>query len=85
LLLSLIDDITENAKFSKGQFILQNASFAISDLFEEIKDMFEIQCKGKGVILSFDSLDVEVISDRKRLKQVLLNLISNSLKFTDNG
>lgn len=47
--------------------------------------MFEIQCQGKGVNLIFDPIDLELVSDWKWLKQVLLNLISNSLKFTDNG
>jgi len=36
LLLSLIDDIIDNAKFSKNQFVLHNSNFKITDLFEEV-------------------------------------------------
>jgi len=65
----------------------------VKELFEEVKDLFEIQANGKGIEIKFDLFndenewvdDIKITSDRKRVKQILLNLISNALKFTDEG
>jgi signal transduction histidine kinase len=88
--LGLIDDILDLAKLEQGAFILDKTSFRVNHVLKDIHEMFEIQTKGKGLDLDIDTTygdndqieDLEIVSDKKRLKQVLLNLISNSLKFT---
>lgn len=93
LMLSLIDDILDNAKIERNNFVIHNSEFSVQTLFEEVHQLFEIQAKGKGLQLSYqihnengEEIDNIIISsDRKRLKQILLNLLSNSLKFTDDG
>ena len=93
LMLSLIDDILDNAKIERNNFVIHNSEFSVQTLFEEVYQLFEIQAKGKGLQLSYqihnengEEIDNIIInSDWKRLKQILLNLLSNSLKFTDDG
>ena len=65
-----------------------NEEFKILRLLKEIHSIFHTQMIGKGLRFIFkenfqqDNVDVKIISDKKRLKQVLINIISNSLKFT---
>ncbi len=61
-------------------------------MIARIYDVFEISAKGKGIKLDFDLKyqkegvdDLWIVCDQKRIKQVLMNLISNALKFTDDG
>tara|TARA_B110000285_G_scaffold17663_1_gene17210 strand:+ start:546 stop:749 length:204 start_codon:yes stop_codon:yes gene_type:complete len=54
----------------------------------DVKDMFVLQATAKGLNLQIDiapSVPYSVRSDERRLKQVIINLISNSLKFTNEG
>ena len=88
-LLSLVEDILDLAKIEAGTFILNNQPFKIKKLIEDISYIFEFQWTQKH--LSF-KVEVEdelknsfFNSDIGRIKQILINLISNSLKFTQNG
>lgn len=69
MMMSLIDDILDNAKLDKKELNLNFSWFSVQDLFEEIIQIFEIQARGKGIEL-FHSLehDYEIFTDRKRLK-----------------
>ena len=88
-LMSLVEDILDLAKIEAGTFKLNEQLFGIETLVNDIKYIFEFQWTQKGV-----SFNVEVdkrlmkssfCSDIGRIKQVLINLISNALKFTIEG
>lgn len=89
LLMHLIEDILDLGKFEAGIFSLNENEFDLKDLIEDINYLFLTQSKEKGlkftVNVSDDLLHFTYKSDLGRIKQVLLNLISNSLKFTQRG
>ena len=89
LLLSLIEDILDLSKMEAGTFSINITTFNSNDLMEEVYDIFYLQTAQKRLelILDVDPIlaQAKIDSDRGRIKQVLLNLISNSLKFTFNG
>lgn len=89
LLLSLIEDILDLSKMEAGTFNMNLTEFNLRDLIMEVLDIFEFQCEHKKLKLILDAedalLDTQIHSDRGRIKQILLNLMSNSLKFTFQG
>ncbi|KAL4466675.1 hypothetical protein ABPG72_016792 [Tetrahymena utriculariae] len=88
LLLNMINDILDYGQINSGYFQLTFKPFAILDLMTECAEMISFQASLKGLIveLNFDPSLPEIInSDQNRIKQVLLNLLSNSLKYTEDG
>ncbi|CAI2383131.1 unnamed protein product [Moneuplotes crassus] len=89
ILSSLVEDILDHAKIESGMFETQQDIFQISKLLDEIKDIFELQTLNKSIqlIISIDEelKDSFLSTDKQRIKQVLMNLLSNALKFTDHG
>lgn len=89
LLYSLIEDILDLSKLEAGTFATSISSFCVVDVLDEVADVFEFQCMQKRLELNIDVderlRDIDVASDRGRIKQVLLNLMSNALKFTFAG
>jgi two-component system, sensor histidine kinase len=94
LLMSLIDDILDNSKLDRNDLVLNSDEFSLNTLFEELKGLFDIQSKGKGVQIIYEKASTEhnevtqdllIKADRKRIKQIMINLLSNSLKFTEHG
>ncbi|KAL4512428.1 hypothetical protein ABPG72_005430 [Tetrahymena utriculariae] len=88
LLLNIINDILDYGQINQGKLELQFQPFSIVDAITECIDLIYFQANQKGltVEVEFDVNLPEIIySDQGRLKQVLLNLLSNSLKFTDAG
>ena len=89
LLLNLIEDILDLAKFNSKKLSLNIEEFKIYEIIEEIDYIFSFQWKEKRLEfnikwINFDKNSI-VKSDSKRIKQILINLISNSLKFTLEG
>ncbi|CAI2385251.1 unnamed protein product [Moneuplotes crassus] len=86
LLLALVDDILNLSKIKSGKFEVKKEKFQIQDLFTEIYSIFKPQCDQKK--LKFDIQICEemqkftLISDPTVIRQILINLVSNSLKFT---
>ena len=89
LLLALIEDILDLSKMEAGTFRINNLEFQTPDLIEEIHDIFNVQCEQKKILLHLDIphdlWDQTIYSDESRIKQVLLNLMSNAVKFTFSG
>jgi len=89
LLLNLVEDILDLAKFESKKFKLNVHKFWLKDVLKEIEYIFEFQCIRKK--LQFKIVCLPIIanryytSDEKRITQVLINLVSNSLKFTYEG
>ena len=87
-LLLLINDILDFSKIEAGEIDIEENTTNLPLLIEETKTMFLQQIEEKGLILGLDlddSIPEFVEVDRIRLKQVLVNLISNAIKFTDKG
>ena len=88
-LLSLVEDILDLAKIEAGTFKLNKQPFDVHTLIEEIKYIFEFQWTQKGITFKVnvndDLMNSSFCSDTGRIKQVLINLISNACKFTFEG
>jgi signal transduction histidine kinase/CheY-like chemotaxis protein len=90
-LLSLINDIIDISKIEAGMLELSKSEFVLNDLIQEVLRIFQNDqnVKIKDLKIScnngLDSTDSIIYSDRKRLKQILINLINNACKFTDQG
>ena len=89
LLLSLIEDILDLSKMDSGTFKINASKFNLKDLIDEVYDLFYFQCMLKKISFEVDmdrkAKEVIMNSDKGRIKQILLNLISNSFKFTFKG
>ena len=87
-LLSLVEDIMDFSKFQLNSFDLNSTWFKLDDVINEVFSMTEFQANIKGINLikeiKFDQM-TELCTDKKRLKQIILNLVSNALKFTYQG
>lgn len=85
----LLNNILDYAKLETNEFDLLYENFSIDDLFQELNDIFQDVNYKKNldfVKLEFDmNKNKKIISDYLRLKQVLFNIISNSIKFTEKG
>jgi len=86
-LLGLLNDILDLAKIESGKLEVHPEPFALEGLLEELKPIAEAYPRKPGIELVWpDIRDIpEVVVDPSRLKQVLLNLLSNALKFTKEG
>ncbi len=86
-MINLVEDILDLSRFEFNKFELHNSWFSIIDLIEEVFELTDFQAKSKKISLTYQNGNVEglIYSDKKRLKQVLLNLITNAIKFTYEG
>ncbi len=86
-LLGIINDILDFSKIETGQLSLYLETFQLNEVFREVFDLFEASVKNAGLEfhLKIPSKNYEIESDRQRLKQVLINLVSNAVKFTPEG
>jgi PAS domain S-box-containing protein len=87
-LLSLLNDILDLSKVEVGHLELESTEFDLSDLVEKSVEILALRANEKGLELACHlSPDVPrtVIGDPNRLHQILINLISNAIKFTDSG
>jgi PAS domain S-box-containing protein len=87
-LLSLIEEVLDFSKIEAGKLDLEARPFALSLLVEETVELLATRAQAKGIeIASFidERLPVSVIGDAARLRQVLLNLAGNAIKFTESG
>ena len=88
-LLSLINDVLEMSRIESGKIELNNSPCNLADIMEQLQAMVLNQSDAKNQRLVFDIskvTDTSVICDELRLKQILLNLTSNAVKYTpENG
>ncbi|WP_396586833.1 response regulator [Bermanella sp. R86510] len=87
-LLSIINDILDFSKIEAGKLELENIDFSLGVLCDDLEGLFmpQVQEKSLGFHIDIDkSIPPYLKGDPLRIKQVLLNLISNSLKFTHKG
>ncbi|MBQ7669688.1 MAG: amino acid permease [Clostridia bacterium] len=86
-LLSLINDILDMSRIENGKMSLELEPSDIVAMFDEVCDIFAPQMKDKGLEFKSerDVADRFVVCDKKRITRILLNLISNSMKYTHSG
>ncbi|MDY7005028.1 MAG: ATP-binding protein [Cyanobacteriota bacterium] len=87
-LLSLINNILEMSKIEVGQITLNETNFDLYTVLQDMQDMFglKVQKKGLQFVLDPDSdLPQHISADEGKLRQVLINLIGNGVKFTKTG
>jgi PAS domain S-box-containing protein len=87
-LLSLVNDVLDFSRVEAGQLVLEHANFHLQHILDSISVMLSGSAVDKGVELVYDidpAMPTELAGDPMRLQQVLLNLISNAIKFTDHG
>ncbi len=87
-LLSLIEGTLDMARIESGKLTLDIHPMRFADGVHEIASMFELQAAAKGLKFQFDVLGVlpEVVrADEKRLRQIIINLLANAIKFTPTG
>ena len=87
-LLSLINDILDMSRIESGKVSLEETEVNLSDMLRDIKTIISGQVHEKQLQLHMDLIDVtneDVYCDKTRLNQVLLNLLSNAMKFTMPG
>ena len=86
-LLKLINDILDLSKIEAGHLEVHSKDFLLNALFQEIQDLFALPAKQRGLDLSIAmaSPPLALHADEDKLRQVLMNLIGNALKFTRSG
>jgi signal transduction histidine kinase/CheY-like chemotaxis protein len=87
-LLALINDVLEMSKIEAGQSALNPTPYDLRTMLKSIQDMFQLRAESKHIQLLFEvdaSVPRYVNGDEAKLRQVLVNLISNAVKFTHQG
>ena len=86
-LLTLINDILELSKIEAGRMQLQAGPVDLNGLLDEVLEMVRMRASDKGIALCLERSGVpaQVLLDGAKLRQVLLNLLSNALKFIERG
>lgn len=87
-LLQLINDLLDLSKIESGRMELSLADFHLSGFLLNITDMMEVKAKEKQIDFQYEydsALPIGIVADEKKLRQILLNILGNALKFTDSG
>lgn len=89
-LLKLIDDIIDISKIEAGELSVSKVKVELNPIFNELEKVHQaaLNKKGKGnvkIINNLPNKDLAVVADPMRLQQILTNLVSNSVKFTEEG
>ena len=87
-LLGLINDILDMSRIESGRMTIKNEEFSFSELIEQINTMFSGQCSEKNITYNCrinGEVDDYYIGDFMKIKQVLINILGNAVKFTPSG
>ena len=87
-LLSLINDVLEISRIEAGRTTIQNEVFALAETLAAIEEMVRVRADAKGLGLKFEchgELHPYVLGDAAHLRQVLINLLGNAVKYTERG
>ena len=87
-LLNLINDILDMSRIESGRLTIRNEEFSFSEMLEQINPMIHAQCRDRGltyVCRVMSPVDDSYIGDAMKLKQVIINILGNAVKFTPEG
>ncbi len=86
-LLNLINEVLDLAKVESGVFDLSIEPVSVSELIDEVKALMASMIKQSGLTITVDKIsnDIFVLADQKRLKQIIINLVSNAVKYNSPG
>jgi len=87
-LLSILNDVLDFSKIEAGQLTLETIDFSLPRLVDDVVQLFLVRAAAKGLTLSAsvaDDTPRHVRGDPTRLRQLLFNLVSNAIKFTERG
>lgn len=87
-LLTLINDVLDLARVESGKVELSPTTFELDGLIETVVSLFKVRAEQKGLFFSYQpltALPVAIHTDEKRLHQILINLLGNAFKFTQQG
>ena len=87
-LLSLINQVLDLSKIEAGRTTINKKSFDLYRMLDDLEDMFALKAEEKGLQLLFDrgaEVPHHICTDEVKLRQVLINLLNNAIKFTSSG
>ena len=87
-LLKILNDILDFSKIEAGNLLLEKREFPLNQIFLSIDNFFRMDIEKKGItfeINSAENLPHHIVGDEVRIKQMLMNLVSNASKFTESG
>ncbi len=87
-LLAIINDILDLSKIEAGHMNLDSVEIHLADIFRDVVSLTQPRTAEKGLLLSVTAkteLPEDIYGDPKRLRQILMNLVGNAVKFTDAG
>ncbi len=88
LLLAVVNDVLDFSALDSGRVAIETRQFSVRDVMEDVRSLFATTASGRGLELDVrvaDDIPAIVQGDEGRIRQVLLNLVGNALKFTDKG
>ena len=87
-LMDLINDLLDVAKLESGQVQLEKTQFSFDEIINEVVSINAVNAREKGIELtvrSNDGTNLQLLGDPLRLRQILMNLVGNAVKFTNEG
>jgi len=87
-LLSLVEDILDITRIEANHFEIRNEKFSLDRLVENVCELLSVRAQAKGIVLSTyfsNRIPDWLMGDEGRLRQVLINLVGNAVKFTEKG
>jgi len=88
-LLKVLNAVLDYSKIEAGKVDLDQGPFDIRELLQDVVDLFQISAKQKDIYIGLNSIDHKIpknlFGDSIRLKQILLNLVDNAIKYTNHG
>jgi signal transduction histidine kinase/CheY-like chemotaxis protein len=87
-LMAILNDVLDHSKIEAGKLTLSESPMSLAGIASSAVGLFRANAQTKGLQLALDvgeDVAVQVLGDAQRLKQVLLNLLGNSIKFTEHG
>ncbi len=78
----LVEDILDLSKMQSGKIELQKEEFNLNDVIKTIVDKFSVLCEKDGYKIEYIGFDYKVLADKKKIEQVIYNLINNAINYT---